>query len=1020
MPGKLIRRPVGVLTVLMAGLSLGIAAVRHLPVSLLPDMGLPQITVQAAAPDMPAQQLYETMVEPLRLQLIQAGGIDDIQADVRDGSGTLTLTAAYGTDADLLFIEINEKVDRAMRTLPPDTERPRVVKTDVTDIPAFYINVTRKEGGTGADSASLSDARFLEMSEFVRQVVCRRIEQLPEVAMVDCSGMAVPELCSVPFREKMEALRMPWSLLADAVTEAGTEPGSLHIMEGDLQYSLRFRNTLLGRHDIEELCINHGSRIYRLGELAEVTERPRRTGGMVTSDGARAVTLAVIKRHETRMAALKRQTGRLLDAFAKDYPDLAFTVTRDQTALLEASLHDMILNLIWGTLLACAVIFVFMRDVWRPLLVSLTIPVSLVLSFPAFYALHIGINIVSVSGMILGIGMLVDSAIVIVDNMTRFSLAGATAEEAGTGSAREVFAPMLSAVLTTCAIFIPPVFLSSLAGALFYDQAMAVAVILCASLAVSIIVLPVLYRLCYRKRPPRSVRHSRLKNGRSGTGPPYGGYHAVLKWCFRRQAAVWWILVCSAAGGTLLFLKMDRQKVPDMRHDDFLLEIAWNERITAEENDRRCEAMLGALPEGVRQSTVMAGVQQFMLSHTRMQAESEATVYLQAFSAAGVSAMAEEAVNWLSGNYRQADCTVRSAGNVFDLLFSDRESVLTARLRSADGQSVRPQDLEQVIGDVARALPGLSVQPPAWEEYLELLPRREAMSLYGVSQGSLLAFLQRQMQTGEVTRLAQGSRSVPVILGTPLPEGVSGLRQQHISTGQADIPLAALVRESRGTAPRRITADADGPYWGLPLHPRRNDVPATMACIRRIVADDGRFSADFGGTWFTGRQTIRELGIILCISVLLLYFILAAQEESLVQPLIILSELAVDLFFTAGLLRLCGETLNVMSMTGLIVMCGIVINDSILKIDTVNRLRQSGMELKRAVFTAGERRFNAILMTSLTTVLAMLPFLFRGGMGSELQHPFALALIGGMTVGTPVSLFFVPTLYYAIYRKRQA
>ncbi|MCR5715088.1 MAG: efflux RND transporter permease subunit [Bacteroidales bacterium] len=1018
MLASLIHRPIGVLTVLLACLSLGIAAIRHLPVSLLPDIGLPQITVQVTVPDMPAQQLYETLVEPLRLQLIQVGAIEDIQADVRDGSGRLRLTAGYGTDADLLFIEINENVDRAMHNLPPGTERPRVVKADVTDIPAFYINVTQRKKRLGTDYSKPSDTEFMEMSNFVHQVVCRRIEQLPEVAMVDCSGLTMPELCIVPFREKMEALRMPWSLLADAVTEAVSEPGTFHILEGELQYSMRFQTSLLGRRDIEELCINHGGRIYRLGDLAEVREQPQRTAGMVVSDGTRAVTLAVIKRHEARMAALKRQTENLLNALSKDYPELVFTVTRDQTALLEASLHDMIRNLIWGTLLACAVIFVFMRDVWRPLLVSLTIPVSLVLSFPAFYAMHIGINIVSISGLILGIGMLVDSAIVIVDNMTRCSLSGATAGQAGIDSAREVFNPMLSAVLTTCAIFIPPVFLSNLAGALFYDQAMAVTVILCVSLAVSIIVLPVLYHLIYRGKTPRHIR--RQTHGIHGYGGGlYGCYHAVLKWCFRHRMAIWGLLACSVIGGILLFLNMDRQKMPAMHHDDLLLDIAWNERITAGENSRRCEALVRALSGSVRQSTILAGVQQFLLSHTRAQAESEATVYIQASDASETSGVARKATEWISEHYRQADCTVRPAGNVFDLLFADREAALVTRLRNTDAQPVRPQDLDQILGEITRALPNLSVKPPAWEEYIELLPRRDRMSLYGISHSSLLAFLQRQMQTGEVTRLTQGNQSVPVVLGTDRPGSLAMLRKQHIATGQADVPLAALVRETRRAVPRRITADADGPYWSLPMSPDRKDIPETMESIRHTVTDNGRFSADFGGTWFSDRRTVRELGMILCISILLLYFILAAQEESLVQPLIILSELAVDLFFTAGLLHLCGQTLNVMSMTGLIVMCGIVINDSILKIDTINRLRQTGMELKRAVFTAGERRLDAILMTSLTTGLAMIPFLFRSGMGSELQFPFSLALTGGMAVGTLVSLFYVPTIYYAIYQNKQ-
>ena len=185
-----------------------------------------------------------------------------------------------------------------------------------------------------------------------------------------------------------------------------------------------------------------------------------------------------------------------------------------------------------------------------------------------------------------------------------------------------------------------------------------------------------------------------------------------------------------------------------------------------------------------------------------------------------------------------------------------------------------------------------------------------------------------------------------------------------------------------------------------------------------MVREDQNFFVTFTGEYFSSRETIRELIVILLVAISLLYFILAAQFESVIQPLIILSEIVVDIFFVLFGLWLFGESLNIMSMIGLVVMSGIIINDSILKVDTINRLRKSGMSLLRAVFIAGHSRLKPIIMTSLTTILAIAPFLNRVDMGSDLQYPLSLSIIIGMSFGTVVSLFFIPLLYYVIYRKR--
>ena len=192
-----------------------------------------------------------------------------------------------------------------------------------------------------------------------------------------------------------------------------------------------------------------------------------------------------------------------------------------------------------------------------------------------------------------------------------------------------------------------------------------------------------------------------------------------------------------------------------------------------------------------------------------------------------------------------------------------------------------------------------------------------------------------------------------------------------------------------------------------------------MATIRRVVAADEGFEVSFSGSYFSNRGMVRQLVGVLVVALLLLYFILAAQFESLLQPWIILSEIVIDLFGAIVVLWCCGQTLNLMSMIGLVVVCGIVINDSILKIDTINTLHRDGLSLRHAILEAGRRRLKAIVMTSLTTILAVAPFLVRGNMGSDLQFPMSLVIISGMTVGTLVSVLFIPLAYYEIYRPRR-
>ena len=1003
---ELIHRPIAVSMVLIAVMVLGITAITLLPVSLVPDIDIPQISVQVSSPDKSAREINETMMNGLRQELVQVQHLDDITCEVRDGIGTIEMTFNYGSDADYIFMDVNERIDRVAGSWPNGEERPAVMRASATDIPAFFVDVTLDKDVDGESS------EFIEMSDFTRQVIVRRFEQLPEVAMVDITGQVFPELFIIPDQEKMNALGITERELTDAINGANVRLGNLSIRDGEYRFNIRFESTIMTVQDIMDVYLNIDGRVFQIKDLAEVKEQPQMRKGITLSNGRPAVTLAIIKRTDAKMADLKKSVRELSGSFTEEYPGMKFTVTRDQTELLDYSISNMINNLLFGALFVCLIIFFFMQDFKSPALVILTIPTALIISFLMFYVLHISINIISLSGLVLGVGMMVDNSIIVIDNITQHWDKGEPLDMACVNGSREVFAPMLSSVLTTCAIFLPLVFLSGIAGALFYDQAMAITITLFAALIVAVFVIPVYYYRLYRKSghfEPNSFI------SRISIGDMTFGYDRILKWFFRRRGFMWGIFAASALGIGLLFDAIGKERLPAISHNDTLLHIEWNRRITPEENSRRCNELASHFDSLVEHSTIMAGTQQFALSHTGEIGPSEAVMYLKTPTSDDVVKLEGAIGTYMQENWKDANYECKASGNIFDMIFAEKKPQLVAHIRVADGSTPEPAQLNVLIAELRKALPDIHINSAEWNEYIEMVTSPEKLALYGVSFSQIENHLRQSLGDNSIMRVPKGDNSVPIIIGTERCDSPELIQNNYINTSDGGkVPMDVLLIESRNRDLKNITSGADGEYFKIEMEPTRKETKNVMETIRNVVRSDGQFEVDFDGSYFTNRSMIHELCAVLIISILLLFFILSAQFESLIQPLIILSELVIDIFVTLATLYVCGETVNLMSMIGIIVMSGIVINDSILKVDTINRLRDEGMELKRAIFQAGSRRLKAILMTSLTTILALAPFLVRGDMGSDLQFPLSLALISGMIAGTFVSLFFVPLCYYAV------
>lgn len=1002
----LIHRPIAVSMCVLALAVLGILSIRYIPVSLMPDIDIPQITVHASYPGASVRQIENNVTGILRGQLSQVSGLKDIGSESRMDAATVTLTFEPGADMDLLFIEVGEKIDRAMTWLPKEMERPKVVKASAMDIPAFYLDVSLKD-------STATDMRFMQLSSFVRSVLRKRIEQLPQTAMVDISGMAGMEIVLVPRPDRMEALGLQPADIEQAIKARNITLSSLSIVDGIYRYNIHFDAALLTVDDIKDIILPHDGRLLRLGELCDVEQRMLTGGGIVRHDGRRAVTMAVVKQSEARMEDLQASMDALLAELRAGHPDLSFDLTRDQTRLLTYSMDNLQTNLLLGAALACIVLFVFMRSVRLPLLIIITIPLSLILTILSFHILGISLNVISLSGLILGVGMIVDNSIIVIDNI-RQRMCYEPLDKAVVMGAREVFQPMLSSVLTTCSVFVPLVFLSGTAGELFYDQAMAVSIALFASLLVAVTVIPVYFRLFYKRLMADASKEPELF---------MSSYSSVLGFTLRHSRWVLGGFVLCLVCAVFLFESLSKERLPDVPHEDTMMSIDWNLGISEQENDRRLADLLIHADSTLRTSTTMVGAQTFLLAHTPEITASEAMAYLRYDTEEGRLQAQRSIENYLQQHYPRATVTFTPVGSLLDMVFGDENSRLSIHLQNANGGRPTVSQARAFTDSLRAAFPDVTIQPVASDLTIEYRALMERMAVHGVTYDNLLSALREQTGRRQIFSINDGAEIVPVIIGDRAKDKDQVMASSLTSPDGVRIPLHLLVATAEGEDFKRLYAASDGDYYPV-------DVDCDDATVRHIMtwakgfaehSVDGKNGTDgvsvtFFGDYFSSRKLVQELFIVLTVALALLYFILAAQFESLVQPLIILSEMVVDVAVVLVVLWLAGESLNIMSMIGLVVMSGIIINDSILKVDTINRLRRSGTPTLAAIVRAGHRRLRPIIMTSLTTILAILPLLSRADMGSALQYPLSLTLIVGMTVGTLVSLFFVPLVYKIIYR----
>lgn len=989
---------------------LGIVAAGKLPVSLVPDIDIPEITVSVSRPDVSARELENTVVSILRRNLLQVPGLDNIESESRNGSALIRLRFRFGNDINLAFMEVNEKVDGAMNNLPKDLERPRIIKASATDIPVFMLNITLADSLAG-------DEKFIELSEFAETVVKKRIEQLPEVGMADITGQIKREIYVTPDEKKMRSLGITEDDISEAVSLNNIKIGSILVKDGKYLYNLEFSSYLKELEDVRNIYVKSGSRLLQLKDFAEVGIRQERPRGVYYSNGKRAISLAIIKESTAKMASLKDKMKEMLDVFRKEYPQIDFEISQDQTSLLDYSISNLKQSLLSGGVLAFLLMFFFLKDGKSPLIIGFSIPATLVISLLFFHLVGLSVNIISLSGLILGIGMMIDNSIVVIENITQWIDRGLSLFEACAKGTGEVITPLISSVLVTCAVFVPLIFLSGISGALFYDEAIAIVIGQGVSLIVGIMLLPTIYYLLYKNKKEGILTRFVKKVSIKGMEEKYEG---GMDFFFRYRTATMISFGLIILLMFWLFLTMEKEKFPAVRQDELVVSADWNENIDINENLSRTLDLINYSGDLAIQSNSFVGEQQFLFNRDYDQSYTQTRIYIKARDYKNRALIEKKSHEFIAGNYPGAEITVAAQQNIFEKIFSASETPLVAEISLMKEKMAPPaDDMPAITSKLSSAWPKAGISQPSLEDKILLKLDPEKLLLYDVEPMTVCSTLKTSMNQNSIGELRASNELLPIVLSDREKEiGDIVTSEVVINKNNQAIPVRELVEVQRSHDYKTIKAGQNGEYVPVSMNIKTNKPSALTSSIRNMLTTDPDIDVKFSGELITGQKLFRELAIILVVALLLLYFILAAQFESLTQPFIVLLEIPIDIAGALLLIKLWGGSINIMAMIGLIVMSGVIINDSILKVDTINNLRAEGMELKKAIYTAGSRRLKPIIMVAAASLFSTAPMLWSQGMGSELQRPMALALIGGMSLGTVVSLFFIPLAYWYIYRRK--
>ncbi len=1030
-----VERPVGVGVLSAAVVLFGVVAADLLAVDLLPSVDFPRVSILTRYEGVGPEEIENLLTRPIERAVATLNGVTAIEGTSSEGMSRVSLRFEWGANLDAAIADVRAYLDRLRDALPPDAAAPVVYKFDLAAAPIATLGLS---GG--------ADPRRLRA--LADELLTRRLERIEGVALVEVRGGRVREFRVALSAAAMMSLGVTSEEVVAALARENRNVSAGDAREAGREVLVRVVGELRDADDIAEVivaaaggdgqsggAIEPRARPVRVRDLGEVIDGFQDIESEQWVDGEPGIVLRVSKQSGSNTVDVTERLEAEIEAINRDYAGrVRVAMIQNGGDYIRTSVTNVRDSALLGAILAVFVLLAFLRDLRATAVIALAIPFSVMATFALMYFLGFTLNLISFGGLALGIGMLVDNAIVILENIHRLHREeGLEAREAAVLGAAQVAPAVVAGTLTTMAVFVPVVFLGGFAGIFFVEMAAVVVFSLACSLLVSVTLVPALAaRLMGRGGSLGRLGAAVERVFGGGLGALERGYLGLLRGALRQRwltAAVFGVWL---VGGVRMAMELDVELMPET--DEGLVDVDVElpmgtpidvTRRVVKELERRIRETVR--PEEIANVVSSAGPENPYRPGGAHEGEVEVTLVPVSGRARG-SAEIMQGIRAVTSGIPGADVRVRQrTTNPLQRLMRGRTGErLAVDIRGHDTETAGR--LAERISEAMRGVPGISdVRSQRAEGLAERVVRVDwarAADL-GVQRGDAAAQVETYLLGREATRVRDGGVEVAVRVRLRDEDraDVSQLLGLPIMGARGVVPLGAIAEAGGRRGPGSIDREGQERVLtvtaGFAGRPAAEVMADVEAAIGRVPQPDG-FSVTLGGEAVERDSAFEGLGTGVGLAVLLVFAVMAVQFESVRRPLLVISTLPFGFVGVSGALWITGTTFNLNAFLGAIVLVGIVVNNAIVLVDTTAQIqRDDALSGVDAIVEAGRRRVRPILMTTLTTILAMLPIAAGMGEGGEIQAPLARVVFGGLLFGTVVSLVLLPVLQAAAEKRAE-
>ncbi len=1015
-----VNRPVTIFILFVLIIGIGIYVVQELPIDLFPDVEMPMLIVTTEYTGAGPEEVEKTVTRILEGTLSSVSGLNNMTSRSSEGSSMIALEFIWGTDLSEATNDVRDKIELAKRSLPDDADTPQIFKFDTSMIPILHL-------------AMRGNRTPEEMRQIAEDYVQPRIEQVAGVAITMVRGGREREIRVEVSQNRIEAYDLTLTQISSTLAKNNIQIGGGKITERETNLLIRTTGEYSSIEEIENTVVSYRGQSLvpvRLRDIGRVYDGYEEEQGVVYLNGEPGVYIMVQKQSGENSVEVADNVMERLKRINSQLPTgVHVEVVDDTTTQIRNSISQVTSSALWGGMFVIAVLLFFLRRIRTTLVVGLAIPIALLITMMSLYFSGLTLNMMTLAGLALGIGMVVDSSIVILENIHRYRERGTKLKLAAVLGSKEMINAITASTLTTICVFLPLIMFKrklEMIGVLFSSFSLVIIIALVSSLFVAIFLVPVLsskYLPVYtnRQRPLRSRFFRKIDNGMESIFKGLeGAYKKALGAVLNHKLITILLIAAAFIGSLLLASRAGFTLIPETKEDTVEVEV----KLPLGTKLDVTKSVLGAVEKIVKEEIpaykniiIEAGFGRFFGGSKSN--EGSLSVMLPDYEERTFdSDMIKQILRSHFGDFPGAELSFARGRSMTRALIGQPIDI-AIKTEDLDRGKQTALTLQRLIKEQVPQVTETSIDFEDGLPQIEVHIDRDRAAEFGLSISAIGSEIEASVDGITATRYRTGGNEydVVVILDERDRRSIPDLEKIFVTTDAGvRVPVSNVATLSRGKGPVNISRDDQSRTIHLTgsLLPgaRTNEVQQRIdTLIAQNIVQDDELTIEYEGDIGSMKKYLPTLIAILVISLFLVYGVMAGQFESFKDPFIMFFTIPMALIGVIGIYLITGQQFNMFTAVGVVMLLGIVVNNGIVLVHYTNLLRERGMSIREACIEAGGHRLRPILMTSLTTMLAMVPMGFFPGEGAELVQPIGQTVIGGLSASMLMTLFLIPVLY---------